>query len=59
MTRPVTVEEILMRISPCHPFDGRRLFSGQKFTEKFDFSYTPIMEGMEKTYKIFYSLFIS
>jgi nucleoside-diphosphate-sugar epimerase len=60
MTRPVTVEEILDENIPLpFPLTEDELFSGQKFTEKFDFSYTPFMEGMEKTYKIFYSLFIS
>jgi nucleoside-diphosphate-sugar epimerase len=60
MTRPVTIDEILDENIPTpFPLTENELFSGQKFTEMFDFEYTPFMEGMEKTFKIFYSLFIS
>lgn len=60
MTKPVTVEEVLDENIPLpYPMTEDELFSGQKFAETFNFSYTPFMEGMEKTYKIFYSLFIS
>lgn len=60
MTRPVTVEEVLDENIPLpFPLTEDELFSGQKFADTFDFSYTPFEEGMEKTFKIFYSLFIS
>lgn len=60
MTRPVTVEEVLDENIPMpFPMTEDVLYSGRKFAETFDFSYTPFMEGMEKTFKIFYSLFIS
>jgi 2'-hydroxyisoflavone reductase len=60
MSRPVTVEEILDENIPNpFPLTENELFSGEKFAETFEFTYTPFMEGMEKTFKIFYSLFIS
>jgi nucleoside-diphosphate-sugar epimerase len=60
MTKPVTVEEVLDENIPLpFPLTEDMLYSGQKFADAFDFTYTPFMEGMEKTYKIFYSLFIS
>ena len=60
MTRPVTVDDVLAENIPLpFPMTEDELFSGEKFSETFDFTYTPFMEGMEKTYKIFYSLFIS
>ncbi len=60
MTRPVTIEEILdENIALPFPLTEDMLFSGQKIVDTFDFEYTPFLEGMEKTYKVFYSLFIS
>lgn len=60
MTRPVTVEEVLDENIPLpFPLTEDEIFSGQKFNDTFEFTYTPFLEGMEKTYKIFYSLFIS
>lgn len=60
MTRPVSVEEVLDENIPLpFPLTEDELFSGQKFADTFEFSYTPFLEGMEKTFKIFYSLFIS
>ncbi len=60
MTKPVTVEEVLDNNIPLpFPLTEDELFSGKKFADTFEFSYTPWLEGMEKTYKIFYSLFIS
>jgi nucleoside-diphosphate-sugar epimerase len=60
MTRPVTVEEVLDENIPLpFPLTEDELFSGKKFADTFEFEYTPFLEGMEKTYEIFYSLFIS
>jgi nucleoside-diphosphate-sugar epimerase len=60
MTKPVTVEEVLDENIPLpFPMTEDMLYSGRKFADTFDFTYTPFLEGMEKTYKIFYSLFIS
>ncbi len=60
MTRPVTVDEVYEENLPVpFPLTEDVLYSGQKFAETFEFDYTPFMEGMEKTFKIFYSLFIS
>ncbi|NLA87555.1 MAG: NAD-dependent epimerase/dehydratase family protein [Clostridiales bacterium] len=60
MTRPVTIEEILdENISLPFPLTEDMLFSGQKIVDTLGFEYTPFLEGMEKTYKVFYSLFIS
>ncbi len=58
LTRAVTVEEVIDENIPLpFPLTEDELFSGQKLSETFDFEYTPFTEGMEKTYKIFYSLF--
>lgn len=60
MSRPVTLDEIIDENIPLpFPLTEDALYSGKKFSDTFDFEYTPFMEGMEKTYKIFYSLFIS
>jgi len=60
MTRPVTIEDILNEnLAVPFPLTESVLYSGKKFAEKLEFEYTPFMEGMEKTYKSFYSLFIS
>ena len=60
MSRPVTVDEVIDENIPLpFPLTEDELYSGQKLAETFDFTYTPFLEGMEKTYKIFYSLFIS
>ncbi len=60
MTRSVTVEEVISDSIPLpFPLTENELFSGKKLTDTFDFEYTPFMIGMEKTYKIFYSLFTS
>lgn len=60
MTKPVTVDEVIDDNIPLpFPLTEDEIYSGKKFADTFDFSYTPFMEGMEKTYKIFYSLFIS
>ena len=60
MSRPVTVDEVIDENIPMpFPLTEDELYSGKKLSETFDYTYTPYMEGMEKTYKIFYSLFIS
>ena len=60
MTRSVTVEEVISDSIPLpFPLTENELFSGKKLSDTFDFEYTPFMIGMEKTYKIFYSLFTS
>jgi 2'-hydroxyisoflavone reductase len=60
MSRPVTVDEVIDENIPLpFPLTEDELYSGKKFSDTFDFVYTPFAEGMEKTYKIFYSLFIS
>ncbi|HHT17068.1 MAG TPA: NAD-dependent epimerase/dehydratase family protein [Papillibacter sp.] len=60
MTRPVTIEDILNEnIAVPFPLTEDVLYSGKKFAETMEFEYTPFMEGMDKTYKSFYSLFIS
>ncbi len=58
MTRPVTVDEVFEQNIPLpFPLTEDELFSGQKFADTFEFEYTSFMEGMEKTYKLLYSLF--
>ena len=60
MSRPVTVDEVIDENIPLpFPLTEDELYSGNKLSETLDFTYTPFMEGMEKTFKIFYSLFIS
>jgi 2'-hydroxyisoflavone reductase len=60
MTRPVTIEDILNEnLAVPFPLTESVLYSGKKFSEKLEFEYTPFMEGMQTTYKTFYSLFIS
>ncbi|SHH49108.1 NAD dependent epimerase/dehydratase family protein [Sporobacter termitidis DSM 10068] len=60
MSRPVTVDEVIDQNIPLpFPLTEDELYSGKKFSDTFDFEYTSFSEGMEKTFKIFYSLFIS
>ncbi len=60
LSKSVTVDEVAAENIPLpFPLTEDELFSGKKFSDTFDFEYTPFMEGMEKTYKIFYSLFTS
>jgi len=57
-TREVTVQQVLEEKIPLpFPLTEDALYNGEKITRTLDFSYTPFSEGMEKTFKIFYSLF--
>ena len=56
-TYRVTIEQAEMQNLPLpFPLIGDTLYSGQKFSKIFGFNYTPFSEGMEKTFKVFYSL---
>lgn len=58
MTKSITVEKVLETNLPLpFPLTEDELYSGKKFADTFDFTYTPFAEGMERTFKIFYSLF--
>ena len=58
--REVTVQEVLDKGIPLpFPLTDDMLYSGEKIAEALEFEYTPFSEGMEKTFKIFYSLFTS
>ena len=39
------------------PLSDDVLVDGKKFAEAFEFEYTPFSEGMERTFKVFYSLY--
>jgi len=39
------------------PLSDDVLVNGKKFAETFEFEYTPFSEGMERTFKVFYSLY--
>ena len=57
-TREVTVSQIEEEGLPLpFPLTGDTLTNGGKFPGVFDFKYTPFSEGMEKAFKIFYSLY--
>ena len=57
-TREVTLEQIDTEKLPLpFPLAGDTLVDGGRFSRTFDFKYTPFLEGMEKTFKIFYSLY--
>ena len=57
-TREVTVAQVEQEgIMFPFPLTENTLYDGQKLSRTFDFSYTPFPEGMEKTFKIFYSLY--
>jgi nucleoside-diphosphate-sugar epimerase len=59
-TREVTVEEVEREHLPLpFPLTEDDLTSGEKFAKAFDFQYTPFPEGMENTFKTFYSLYTS
>ncbi|MDR2502032.1 MAG: NAD-dependent epimerase/dehydratase family protein [Oscillospiraceae bacterium] len=59
-TREVTVDEIeTERIPLPFPLTDDDLTSGEKFAKTFDFEYTPFPDGMENTFKSFYSLYVS
>jgi nucleoside-diphosphate-sugar epimerase len=59
-TRELTVAEALREHIPLpFPTTEDYLISGEKFASAFDFKYTPFAEGMENTFRTFYSLFTS
>ena len=58
-TRDVTVGQAdAERIPLPFPLTGDTLVDGGKFARVFDFRYTPFSEGMDKTFKVFYSLYV-
>jgi nucleoside-diphosphate-sugar epimerase len=60
LSHKVTVKEVLEQNIPLpFPLTEDELYSGEKFARTFDFKYTPLEEGMEKTFSVFYSLFTS
>lgn len=59
-TRELTVQQVIDEHVPLpFPLDVSELYDGQKICRDLGFKYTPFEEGMGKTFKIFYSLFIS
>jgi nucleoside-diphosphate-sugar epimerase len=57
-TLPVTTEQVLKENIPLpFPLSGDELFSGEKFSRTFGFSYTPFSEGMEKAFKAFKTVY--
>jgi len=57
-TREVTVAQVNEEKIPLpFPLTEDTLVDGGKFSRAFNFEYTPFREGMEKTFKIFYSLY--
>ncbi|MDR0905437.1 MAG: NAD-dependent epimerase/dehydratase family protein [Oscillospiraceae bacterium] len=59
-TRELTVREAEEEeIAFPFPLRDDRLISGAKFADTFDFRYTPFVEGMEDTFRIFYEMYVS
>ena len=57
-TREVTVAQVEKEnIQLPFPLTDSILYDGGKLARTFDFQYTPFAEGMEKTFKIFYSIY--
>ena len=57
-TREVTVAQVEKEnIQLPFPLLDSTLYDGRKITSLFDFCYTPFTEGMERTFKIFYSIY--
>ena len=57
-TRDVTVAQVHEENIPLpFPLTENTLINGGKFDRMFDFKHTPFLEGMEKTFKIFYPLY--
>jgi nucleoside-diphosphate-sugar epimerase len=60
LSHEVTVREVEEQNIPLpFPLTDDVLYNGEKIAKTFDFSYTPFAEGMEKTFKVFYSLYTS
>ena len=59
-TREVTVAQADEESIPFpFPLTENDITSGEKFASTFDFKYTPLSEGMENTFRTFYSLYTS
>ena len=59
-TREVTVAQADEESIPFpFPLTENDITSGEKFASTFDFKYTPLSEGMEDTFRTFYSLYTS
>ena len=59
-TREVTVAQAEEESIPFpFPLTESDVTSGVKFADTFDFKYTPLSEGMESTFRTFYSLYTS
>lgn len=59
-TREVTVAESYEECIPFpFPLTEDDVTNGEKFAHTFDFKYTPFSEGMESTFRTFYSLYTS
>ena len=57
-TREVTVEQAEEeKLQLPFPLNESILYDGRKLARTLDFQYTPFTEGMEKTFKIFYSIY--
>ena len=57
-TYDVTVEQVLERNLPLpFPLDEDELYSGQKVTDTFGYSYTPFLTGMKKTVSVFTNVY--
>ena len=57
-TYDVTIEQTEKENLPLpFPLTGDTLYNGEKFSQTLGFSYTPLSEGMEKTFKVFCSLY--
>ena len=64
-SRPIAKREVTVAQADAEnipfpfPLTGDSLVNGEKFARTFDFAYTPIAEGMEKTFSVFYNIFSS
>ncbi|MCL1834557.1 MAG: NAD-dependent epimerase/dehydratase family protein [Oscillospiraceae bacterium] len=57
-TREVTVAQVEKEnIQLPFPLTENTLYDGSLISRTFDFNYTPFAEGMERTFKIFYSIY--
>jgi nucleoside-diphosphate-sugar epimerase len=57
-TREFTTQEAAEKQIPFpFPLTEDAVYNGRKITQTLNFKYTPFSEGMEKTFKIFYSLY--
>ena len=57
-TYDVTVEQVLERNLPLpFPLDEDELYSGEKVTNTFGYTYTPFLTGMKKTVSVFTNVY--